>query len=84
MGAIAARDARDIVELAQNLLAIHLIAIAQALDLRGLADAGPRTKAAHELLRKHVAFLDGDRRLDRDIARTVDLIRSGELLQFRV
>ncbi len=32
---IAARDARSIVELAQNVAAIHLLAATQALDLRG-------------------------------------------------
>ena len=35
MGAIAARDARSIVELAQNIAAIHLIAACQALELQG-------------------------------------------------
>src|SRR5512133_3160810 len=35
MGTIAARDARSIVELAQHIAAVHLIAVCQALDLRG-------------------------------------------------
>jgi histidine ammonia-lyase len=30
-------------------------------------------------VRARVAFLEGDRRLDRDIAEIADLIRSGEL-----
>jgi histidine ammonia-lyase/phenylalanine ammonia-lyase len=84
MGTIGARDARDIVEIAQNILAIHLIAVAQALELRGLEQASPQARAAHALIRKHVAFLDRDRRLDRDVARVVELIREGELLQLRV
>jgi histidine ammonia-lyase len=79
MGSIAARDARSIIELAQNVAAIHLLAVCQALDLRGAQKASPKTRAAHELVRSHVPFLDGDRRMDTDIKEMVDLIRSGEL-----
>jgi phenylalanine ammonia-lyase len=79
MGATAARDARSIVELAQNVAAIHLIAVCQALDLRGVEKASPKTRAARDLVRSCVPFLDGDRRMDSDIKETVDLIRSREL-----
>lgn len=79
MGAIAARDARSIVEIAQNVAAIHLIAVCQALELRGVEKASSRTRAAYDLVRTSVAFLDGDRRMDRDIAAVVDIIRSGAL-----
>jgi phenylalanine ammonia-lyase len=79
MGAIAARDARTIVELAQDVAAIHLIACCQALELRGVAGCSPRTRAAFDLVRERVAFLDGDRYLDEDIAATVELISSGAL-----
>ena len=79
MGTIAARDARAIVELAQNVAAIHLMACCQALELRGINRCGPRTREAFELVRERVAFLDRDRYLDADIAATVDLIRSGSL-----
>jgi histidine ammonia-lyase len=79
MGAIAARDARTIVELAQNIAAIHLIACCQALELRGVQRCGPRTGEAFRLVRARVAFLDADRYMDDDIAAVVDLIRSGSL-----
>jgi histidine ammonia-lyase/phenylalanine ammonia-lyase len=49
------------------------------LDLRGAQKASPKTRAAHELVRSRVPFLDGDRRMDTDIKEIVDLIRSGEL-----
>jgi histidine ammonia-lyase/phenylalanine ammonia-lyase len=77
MGTIAARDARSIVELAENVAAIHLMACAQALELRGLEGCSPRTRAAHRLVRERVDFLDADRYLDADIAAAADLIRSG-------
>ena len=79
MGTISARDARSIVEIAQHVAAIHLIALAQALDLRGIDLASPKVRQAHALIRARVAPLDRDRRMDRDIASVVELIRSGEL-----
>jgi histidine ammonia-lyase/phenylalanine ammonia-lyase len=79
MGTIAARDARTIVEILQHIAAIHLIAIAQALELRGVEKASPKAREAHRLVRMRAAFLDADRRMDRDIAGVVELIRSGEL-----
>ncbi|MBV9309398.1 MAG: aromatic amino acid lyase [Solirubrobacterales bacterium] len=80
MGAIAARDARTIVELAQDIAAIHLIACCQALELRGVERCSPRTRIAFELVRERVAFLDGDRAMEDDIAAAAELIRSGTLL----
>jgi phenylalanine ammonia-lyase len=79
MGSIAARDARGIVELAQNIAAIHLIATCQALELRGMEAASPTAREAVRLVRERVTFLDGDRRLDQDVEATVDLIASGAL-----
>ncbi len=79
MGSIAARDARSIVDLAQNIVAIHLLACCQALELRGIDRASPRTRAAWKRVREDVSFLDRDRRLERDIATAVELIRSGEI-----
>ncbi|MBV9166649.1 MAG: aromatic amino acid lyase [Solirubrobacterales bacterium] len=77
MGAIAARDARTIVELAQDIAAIHLIACCQALDLRGVDRRSPRTQEAVALVRERVPFLDGDRYMDEDIATVVEMIRAG-------
>jgi len=79
LGSIAARDACSIVELAQNVAAIHLLAVCQALDLRGVEKASPKTRAIRDLVRSRVPFLDSDRRMDNDIEEAVDLIRSGEL-----
>ncbi|MGH3087670.1 MAG: aromatic amino acid lyase [Rubrobacteraceae bacterium] len=79
MGSIAARDARTIVELTQNVAAIHLIAICQALDLRGVEGMSPKTKLAHEKVRERVPYLSGDRRMEKDIKAVVEIIRSREL-----
>ncbi|MBX6763564.1 MAG: aromatic amino acid ammonia-lyase [Rubrobacteraceae bacterium] len=79
MGAIAARDARSIVELTQNIAAIHLIAACQALELRGEEKASPKTRRALELVRSRVPFLEADRRMDEDIEEAAEIIRSGAL-----
>jgi histidine ammonia-lyase/phenylalanine ammonia-lyase len=79
MGTIAARGARSIVEIAQDVAAIHLIASCQALDLRGVEKASAGTRAAHALVRERISFMDVDRRFHDDIATAVALISSGEL-----
>jgi phenylalanine ammonia-lyase len=82
MGTIAARDARSIVELAQNIAAIHLMACCQALELRGVEKASPRSQEAFRRVREHIPFLDRDRYLDVDIATTVALIQSGAMSEY--
>ncbi len=77
MGTIAARDARSIVELVQNISAIHLLASCQAIDLRGAERLGSGTAAAYRLVRTVAPFLDHDRRLDHDIEAVLRLMRSG-------
>ncbi|MEO3777513.1 aromatic amino acid ammonia-lyase [Micromonospora sp. B11E3] len=77
MGTIAARDARTVVDLVQNIAAIVLAALCQAVELRGADRLAPGTRAVFDLVREHVAFLDQDRRLDRDIAAVRALIRDG-------
>ncbi len=79
MGTIAARGLRDINELTGSVLAIHLLALCQALDLRGVEAAAPASRAVHALIRKYAPFVDRDRRMDDDIEAVTDLIFSGQL-----
>ena len=79
MGTIAARQAREILGNAQVVLAIELLCACQAIDLRELAP-GPRTGAAHALLREHVAVLRDDRELHGDIEQAATLVRGGALI----
>ena len=77
MGTIAARDCRRILELAETVAAIVLLADCQALELRG--DAAGRTRELREIVRKSVPALVADRRQDLDIERVLALYRTGEL-----
>src|SRR5207245_2003671 len=67
MGSIAARDARTIVELAQNIAAIHLLACCQALELRGVERCSGRTRRAFDPVRSVLPFGDRDRYIDENI-----------------
>ncbi len=79
MGSIAARDARAVIEIVEQLTAIHLHALCQAADLRGAGGLSPATRAVHELIRAQAPFVDADRRLDHDIARIAELVHHGTL-----
>jgi phenylalanine ammonia-lyase len=81
MAPIAARDARHIVTLTQEVAAIQLLAACQALDLRGTDQMSPRTRGVHALIRQHAPFVDSDRRMDADIAAVKQLIQRGALTE---
>lgn len=80
MGAAASRAARDVVELTQRCLAIHLLGAAQAVDLRGPDALGEGTSVIHRRIRDVSPFVDRDRPLQKDIIGVADLIRTGKLL----
>ena len=80
MATIAARQAAEILELAERVCAMHLLACCQALELRGVEGMG-RTSIVWERVRAVSPFLELDRELDGDIERVAELIRSGELLE---
>ncbi|WP_333767262.1 aromatic amino acid ammonia-lyase [Streptomyces sp. IBSBF 2435] len=79
MGTISARDARTVNGLVREVAAIHLLALAQAIDLRGAGQASPVVRGVHGLLREHSAFVSRDRRLDADIEAVTGLIETGAL-----
>lgn len=78
MGATAARNARDVVELAERVGSIHLIALCQAAELRGAERLG-NTREVFDAVRRRVDFLDGDRRMDRDVQAVRRMLREGQL-----
>jgi histidine ammonia-lyase len=79
MGTIAARDCRRILELAETVAAIVLLASCQALDLRDGESVSRRSAALHRALRKSVPSVVEDRRLDGDIARVLEMLRGDAL-----
>ncbi len=79
LGTIAARDALRVVELAETVSAIVLLAGCQALDLRGAGGERARSRALLRAIRKEVPMLSTDRRQDHDIARVLALLRANAL-----
>jgi histidine ammonia-lyase len=89
MGAAAARHARTVLGHVQQIVAIELLAAAQALDLRlrllaedGVDAPAPGTgvSEAHARLREQVPFLAGDREPGPDLAATLRLVEQGALV----
>lgn len=80
MATAAARQAAEILEIAERVAAMHLLACCQAVELRGVEGLG-RTSVIWERVRAVSPFVDLDRELDRDIERVGALIRSGALLE---
>jgi histidine ammonia-lyase len=82
MGTIAARDCVRIIDLTEQVMAALLLATRQACALRypdGLpAWPGRGLRACYAALEELVPFVAEDRRLDLDLARLLEVIRSDE------
>jgi histidine ammonia-lyase len=80
MSMTSATKNKQILSNACTVLAIEMMAAAQALDFRELK-LGGGVLAAHEVLRKYVAHLDEDRPLHADINKLTEVVKSGEVLR---
>jgi histidine ammonia-lyase len=78
MGMTAALKLRPLLVNVATILAIELLVAAQALDLLAPLKTGFLGEEAKTLVRHVSPGLARDRRLDRDIARVGDMVRSGE------
>jgi histidine ammonia-lyase len=81
MGMTTAIKTRQILTNSQGVLAIELIAAAQALDFRGVEGCSPATRAAHDEIRRHVAMLTEDRPTYNDMNRMVEVVRDGSIIR---
>lgn len=81
MGTHAARKALEVIANVEEILAIELFAVCEAIDLqRERGRPGKGTGAVHALVRKGVPEMKGDREYRHDMARCADLVRSGEVV----
>lgn len=81
MGMTSALKAQQIIDNAQAVLGIEMIAGAQAVDLRKPLKPSKGVQAVYEVIRKYVDFLDEDRPLYDDINRMKKVVQSGEILE---
>ena len=80
MGTIAARKCREVVQNAENVIAIELLCAAQGLDLFTNMKPGAGTGAAYSVIRDAVPHLENDRILAEDVHTVVGLIRNGSIM----
>jgi histidine ammonia-lyase len=78
MGMTSALKLRSIIDLAENLLAVELLAAAEGLEHRRPLKSGAGVERAFATVRKFAPRLTQDRSLANDIARVAEAIRSGD------
>ncbi|WP_224337939.1 histidine ammonia-lyase [Haloprofundus halobius] len=81
MSAQSAYVAREVVESTLCVVGVELACGAQALDFVEGQTPGVGTEAAYETVREHLARLDDDRPIHRDIEVMAELLRSDILLE---
>ncbi|MBI3975143.1 MAG: histidine ammonia-lyase [Armatimonadetes bacterium] len=80
MGSIAARKAAQVVEHAEQVIAIEALCAAQALEFRGAERAAPAVRATYRRLREVIPPLEQDRVLSDALKGAHALLREGALL----
>ena len=63
----------------ENMLAIAMIGLAQAVDIRSNRGISPHLEKIYKIIRAEVKPLIEDRRMDFDIQKVVELINNGKL-----
>ena len=81
MGMTTAIKTRQIIENAWYVIAIELMAAAQAFDLRAPVKPAPATQAAYEAIRTHIRRLEEDRVLHPDINALASVVKQGAILE---
>ncbi|RKD27567.1 histidine ammonia-lyase [Caminicella sporogenes DSM 14501] len=80
MGTIAARKAKEILDNVINVLAIEILAAAQAIDFKNSDDLGEGTKIAYDIIRNEVPTLHEDRIMNIDINKCAFLIKNHKIV----
>lgn len=78
MGATSARISREVLALVEEALAVHLIGLCQAADMRGAEGLGG-TRPVYDLVRSVSPYVKTDRELEEDISSVLNLIRSHQI-----
>ena len=78
MGMTGATKLRSIVENAELITAIELIAAAEGLEYRAPLQPGQGVQQAHQIVRKYVPRLTSDRAMSAEIEAIANAIREGE------
>jgi histidine ammonia-lyase len=82
MGMTSALKLRQIVDNAENVIAIELLIAAEGLDYRLPLRSSPRIERARGLIRSFVPRLAADRSLSREIGALAQAVRRGDFAEF--
>lgn len=84
LGMSAAVQAHEMLQTLFTIMTLHSTVLAQALDLRGIELKGSVTRAHYNLVRKHIAFVDRDQALGKQLealrAEFIEYAKKGEPL----
>ncbi|HON58198.1 MAG TPA: aromatic amino acid ammonia-lyase [Smithella sp.] len=83
MGTIAARDAERVCTLTERVVAIHLLAAAQACDIRGNIEARPALAGMMKKIRLVSAPVLDDRPMDADIEKLREAIKYSDFFEMK-
>lgn len=82
MGLLSARKTLAVMENVETILAIELLAVAQAMDLQSKhGRPGKGTGAVHDFVRKNIPKIESDREFRLDIEKSLSLLRSGSIVK---
>ena len=79
MGTTAAIHFKNQLPNLENMLAIAMMGLAQAVDIREQKGISPHLRKVYNAIRSEVEPLVEDRRMDVDIKKVIALIQNGEL-----
>ncbi len=81
MGTIAARKSREILNNTTNVLAIEMLAAAQAIDLKENKKLGLGTQVAYDIIRSEIPTLYEDRIMYKDINKCTDFVKDNRIIK---
>ncbi|MFQ6082183.1 MAG: histidine ammonia-lyase [Candidatus Aminicenantia bacterium] len=81
MGMTTAIKTKQIIDNAQAVIAIELMAGAQAIDFRKPLKSGKGAQVAYNVIRNYINRLEEDRPLYDDINKLTEVVKSGEILE---
>lgn len=67
LGMSACTQCADMLDQAMRVQMLHLVVLAQALDLRGIKLKGHKSKDFYNLVRSHIPFVENDKALGEDL-----------------
>ena len=79
LGTISSRYSRNVIQMTFNCLAIQILALCQAIEIRGEEKFSAVAKDIFQFIRESVPFTDQDREMDSDIIKITEIIKNDKI-----